>query len=46
MYTAMQKSREFEGFTWFEIFKNGKPTGNSYNAIDEKHAIQLHKLLN
>ena len=31
------------GFTWFEVFRNGKPTGNSYNALDEKHAIRMFK---
>ena len=44
MYTAIQRSgKDFMGFTWFEIFKNGKTTGNSYNALDAKHAIEMHK---
>ena len=44
MFTAEQKSgKDFMGFMWFEIFKNGKTTGNSYNAIDEEHAIAMHK---
>ena len=34
---------DYMGFTWFEVFKNGKPTGNSYNALDEAHAIRMHK---
>ena len=37
MYKAIQKSgKDFMGFTWFEIFKNGKTTGNSYNAFINK----------
>lgn len=44
MYKAIQRSgKDFMGFTWFEIFKNGKTTGNSYNALDAKHAIEMHK---
>ena len=44
MYKAIQKSsKDFMGFTWFEILKNGKTTGNSYNALDEEHAIAMHK---
>jgi hypothetical protein len=44
MYKAIQRSSEdYMGFTWFEIFKNGKTTGNSYNALDEEHAIAIHK---
>ena len=40
--TAEQRSgKDFMGFTWFEIFKNGKSTGNSFNALDETHAIRM-----
>ena len=46
MYTVKQTSSEdYMGFTWFEVFKNGKTTGNSYNALDEEHAIAMHKQL-
>ena len=30
------------GLTWFEIFKHGKTTGNSFNALDEAHAIRMY----
>jgi hypothetical protein len=44
MFTVEQRSgKDYMGFTWFEIFKNGKTTGNSYNALDEAHAIRMHK---
>lgn len=44
MYKAIQRSgKDYMGFTWFEIFKNGKTTGNSYNALDAEHAIAMHK---
>lgn len=44
MFKAIQKSgKDDMGFIWFEILKNGKTTGNSYNALDEKHAIAMHK---
>jgi len=44
MFTVEQRSgKDYMGFTWFEVFKNGKPTGNSYNALDEAHAIRMHK---
>ena len=47
MYTVKQvSSKDYMGFTWFEVFKNGKTTGNSYNALDEEHAIAMHKQLN
>ena len=47
MYTVKQvSSKDYMDFTWFEIFKNGKTTGNSYNALDEEHAIAMHKQLN
>lgn len=42
--TAEARSgKDHMGFTWFEVFRNGKTTGNSYNAIDEEHAIAIHK---
>jgi len=41
---AIKRSgKDYMGFTWFEIFKNGKTTGNSINAIDETHAINIYK---
>jgi len=44
MFTTQEKSdQDYMGFTWFEIFKNGKSTGNSFNALDEKHAIRMYK---
>ena len=44
MYTVKQvSSKDYMGFTWLEVFKNGKTTGNSYNALDEEHAIAMHK---
>jgi len=46
MLTAIGRSgQDQEGFTWYEIFKNGKSTGNSYNALDEEHAIAMHNQL-
>ena len=43
MFTAVKRSgKDFMGFTWFEVFKHGKSTGNQYNAIDEKHAIAMY----
>jgi len=42
--TAEQRSgQDYMGFTWFEIFKNGKSTGNSFNALNEAHAIRMYK---
>jgi hypothetical protein len=44
MFTAVEKSNEdYMGFTWFEVFKNGKPTGNSFNALNKEHAIRMYK---
>ncbi len=46
MFTAVKKGRkDFMGFTWFEVFKNGRTTGNSYHALDSEHAIAMHKQL-
>ena len=43
MLTVEQRSGQDDmGFTWFEVFKNGKPTGNSFNALDEDHAIRMY----
>ncbi len=43
MLTAVERSgQDHMGFTWFEVFKNGKTTGNSYNALDKEHAIAMH----
>jgi len=40
---AEQRSgKDYMGFTWFEIFKHGKTTGNSFNAVDEAHAIRMY----
>ena len=44
--TAEPRSGEDHmGFTWFEVFKNGKTTGNQYNALDEDHAIRMFNQL-
>jgi len=44
MFTAIEKSgKDYMGFIWFEVFKNGKTTWNSYNALNEEHAIKMHK---
>ena len=44
MLTAVQRSGEdYMGFTWYEVFRNGKTTGNSFNALDEEHAIRMFK---
>jgi len=33
--TAEQRSgKDHMGFIWFEIFKHGKTTGNSFNALE------------
>ena len=46
MFTAVERSgKDFMGFTWYEVFKNGKTTGNSYNALDNEHAIAIHTQL-
>lgn len=46
MITAVKKSKEdFMGFTWFEIFQDGKTTSKKYKAVDEEHAIAMHNLL-
>ena len=43
--TAKKKSNEdYMGFSWFEIFKHGESTGESFNAIDEAHAIKMYNL--
>ena len=47
MFTAEAvSSKDYMGFTWFKIFKNGKFTGNSLNALDEDHAIRMYKQFN
>ena len=44
MVTAEAVSgKDFLGFTWFEVFKNGKTTGNFYSALNEDHAIRMYK---
>ena len=44
MLTVEQRSgKDYMGFIWFEVFKNGKTTGYSYNALDAEHAIAMHK---
>ena len=41
--TAEQRSgKDHMGFIWFEIFKHGKTTGNSFNALDKAHAIRMY----
>jgi hypothetical protein len=46
MFTAIKKSgRDYMGFTWFEVFKNGKTTGNTFHALDKEHAIEMYKQL-
>ena len=43
MITAEARSgKDYMGFTWFEVFKHGKSTGNQYNAIDKDHAIRMY----
>jgi hypothetical protein len=37
-----RSGKDYMGFTWFEIFKNGISTGNQYNAIDKDHAIRMY----
>ena len=47
MFTAVKRSgKDFMGFTWFEVFKNSKTTGNTYNALDKEHAIAIHTQFN
>ena len=47
MFTAIERSgKDFMGFTWFEVFKNGVTTGYQYNAIDDKHAIAMFNQFN
>jgi|DEB0MinimDraft_6_1074348.scaffolds.fasta_scaffold89237_5 hypothetical protein len=44
MLTAVGRSgQDYMGFTWYEIFKNGKSTGNSFNALNTDHAIRMYK---
>ena len=43
--TIKKSKADYMGFTWFEIFKNGKTTGLSYNALDEAHAIRMYNQL-
>ena len=44
--TAEKRSgKDYMGFIWFEIFKHGKTTGNSFNAVDEAHAIRMYNQL-
>ena len=37
-----RSGKDYMGFTWFEVFKNGISTGNQYNATDENHAIRMY----
>ena len=42
MFTAVERGeKDYMGFTWFEVFKNGETTGKQYNALDENHAIRM-----
>jgi len=44
MFTVEEvSSKDFMGFIWFEVFKNGRPTGNFVTAKDAKHAIRIYK---
>jgi hypothetical protein len=46
MFTAEQRSgKDDEGNIWFEVFRNGKTTENSYNVKDKNTAIAIHKTL-
>ncbi len=46
MFNAIKVSRkDYMGFSWFKVYKNGKFTGNSYNALDGEHAIKMHEQL-
>jgi hypothetical protein len=47
MIKAIQRSsKDYMGFTWFEIYKNNKTTGNSFNALDKEHAVRMYNQLN
>lgn len=44
MFSAIKTSqKDYMGFSWFKVYKNGKFTGNSYNSLDKSHAIRMHK---
>lgn len=44
MFNARKVSRkDYMGFSWFKVYKNSKFTGSSYNALDESHAVRMHK---
>jgi hypothetical protein len=44
MLTAVERSGEdYMGFTWFEVFKDGKTTGYQYNAFEAEHAIRMYQ---
>jgi len=47
MFEVKQKRgrRDFMGFACFEVFENGKPTGNSYHAENAEDALAMHKQL-
>jgi len=38
-------SKDYMGFTWFEIFKNDVTTGTQFNATSKKHAIAMYSNL-
>jgi len=43
MIKAVQRSnKDYMGFMWFELYKNGKSTGNSINAQDKEHAVKIY----
>jgi len=45
--TAEARSgKDYMGFTWFEVFKNGKTTGYQYDALNAEHAIRMYKQTN
>ena len=44
MIEVVKKGRkDYMGFTWFEIFKNSKTTGNKFKALNEEHAIKMYE---
>jgi hypothetical protein len=44
MIKAVKKSgKDYMGFTWFEIFKNSKTTGNQFKALNKEHAIKMYE---
>lgn len=43
IYTAVEVcSADSEGYAFYEVFKNDRPTGNFYDAKSEEQAIEIH----